>query len=47
MSIGEKYAKQLESERNSGIEMLKRITPDLFDWKPHEKSMTVDLRAVG
>ena len=26
---------------NVGHRKLKRITPDLFDWKPHEKSMTM------
>ena len=41
MTTGEKYAKQLEAERNSGIEMLRRITPELFDWKAHEKSMSM------
>jgi uncharacterized damage-inducible protein DinB len=41
MSIGETFAKDLENESRSGREMLERIPAEKFDWKPHEKSMTM------
>ncbi|HEY2847435.1 MAG TPA: DinB family protein [Pyrinomonadaceae bacterium] len=41
MSIGETFAKDLENESRSGREMLERIPTEKFDWKPHEKSMTM------
>ena len=41
MSIGNTFAKDLEQESKSAREMLERISSDTFDWKPHEKSMSM------
>ena len=41
MPIKEAFIKELEQESVSAREMLERIPTDTFDWKPHEKSMTM------
>src|ERR1700710_1973684 len=33
------FAKELEAEMPSTLKCLERIPPELFGWKPHEKSM--------
>lgn len=37
--IGGEYLKELEAEANASRKCLERIPENLFDWKPHEKSM--------
>ena len=46
MSINEGFIKEIEQESKSAREMLKRIPPETFDWKPHEKSMTMKRLSV-
>src|SRR6476646_9027807 len=46
MSINEGFIKEIEQESKSAREMLKRIPAEGFDWKPHEKSMTMKRLAV-
>ena len=46
MTINEGFIKEMEQESKSAREMLKRIPPETFDWKPHEKSMTMKRLAV-
>lgn len=46
MSMGEAFAAELEQESKSARAMLERIPADTFDWKPHEKSMTMKRLAV-
>lgn len=41
MTLGQIFANDLEKESVSGRAMLERIPPESFDWKPHEKSMTM------
>ena len=41
MSINESFIKEIEQESRSAREMLKRIPAETFDWKPHEKSMSM------
>jgi uncharacterized damage-inducible protein DinB len=41
MTLGETFAKDLQTESVSGRAMLERIPAETFDWKPHEKSMTM------
>ena len=41
MSIISMFQKQLEEEAKTTRKMLERIPDDKFDWKPHEKSMTM------
>ncbi|MDB5134208.1 MAG: damage-inducible protein DinB, partial [Mucilaginibacter sp.] len=37
--FAQEFAKELEAESPSTIKCLERIPPELFGWKPHEKSM--------
>ena len=39
--IGNMFLKELEAEKASTRKCLERISPELFGWKPHEKSMTM------
>jgi uncharacterized damage-inducible protein DinB len=41
MKINEGFIKEIEEESKATREMLKRIPAKSFDWKPHEKSMTM------
>src|SRR4051812_47360568 len=41
MPINEGFIKEIEQESISSRKMLERIPPETFDWKPHEKSMTM------
>lgn len=41
MSIISMFQKQLEEEAKTTRKMLERVPEDKFDWKPHEKSMTI------
>ncbi|HEY9001916.1 MAG TPA: DinB family protein [Mucilaginibacter sp.] len=40
------FAKELESETTSTLKCLERIPPELFGWKPHEKSMELGYLAL-
>ena len=42
MSIIEAYQKELEFEAQSTRKLLALVPEDKFDWKPHEKSMTLN-----
>jgi uncharacterized damage-inducible protein DinB len=46
MAINEGFIKEIEQESKATREMLKRITAETFDWKPHEKSMTMKRLSV-
>jgi len=46
MSINEGFIKEIEQESKATREMLKRIPAASFDWKPHEKSMTMKRLSV-
>lgn len=37
--FGKEYAKELKMEEAATRKCLERVPPDLFDWKPHDKSM--------
>ena len=41
MSIIKLLSKELEQESKATKKMLERIPDDKFDWKPHQKSMTI------
>ena len=41
MSIIQLLLKELEQESKTTSKMLSRIPDDKYDWKPHEKSMTI------
>ncbi|HRN93639.1 MAG TPA: DinB family protein, partial [Chitinophagales bacterium] len=41
MSATHALIKEIEQESASTIKMLERVPTDKFDWKPHEKSMTL------
>lgn len=41
MSVINALVKEVEQESASTIKMLERVPADKFDWKPHEKSMTL------
>jgi len=41
MSIIELFLQELDQEAVTTRKMLERVPNDQFDWKPHEKSMTV------
>ena len=41
MAINEGFIKEVEQEAKATREMLRRIPAETFDWKPHEKSMTM------
>lgn len=40
-AIGAGFAKELEHEAISTRKIIERLPPDKFDWKPHDKSMTL------
>jgi uncharacterized damage-inducible protein DinB len=44
--FSEAFAKELEAEVNATRKCLERIPDHLFDWKPHEKSMTMGYLAL-
>lgn len=46
MAINEAFIGEIEQESKSARAMLERIPPETFDWKPHEKSMTMKRLAV-
>ena len=41
ITFGTEYLKELETEASATRKCLERIPESLFDWKPHEKSMTL------
>jgi uncharacterized damage-inducible protein DinB len=41
MTFMQSFSKELEREAITTRKMLERVPADKFDWKPHEKSMTV------
>jgi uncharacterized damage-inducible protein DinB len=41
MTITEMLLKEMEREAETTRKILERVPEDKFDWKPHEKSMTV------
>ncbi len=45
-SFGERFLKELEMEARASRNCLERIPENLFDWKPHEKSMTLGYLAL-
>jgi len=45
-AIAAMYSKELEAEALATRKCLERISPDLFGWKPHEKSMTLGYLAL-
>ncbi|HEY8560040.1 MAG TPA: DinB family protein [Pyrinomonadaceae bacterium] len=45
-TIGRGFLKELESEAAASRKCLERIPEKLFDWKPHEKSMTLGYLAL-
>lgn len=46
MGINTGFIKEIEQEAVSTRKMLERIPPETFDWKPHEKSMSMRHLAV-
>ena len=46
MAINEGFIKEIEQEARPTRTMLERIPPETFDWKPHEKSMTMKRLSV-
>lgn len=46
MTFIESFQKELEREATTTRKMLERVPGDKFDWKPHEKSMTLKQLAV-
>ena len=46
MQMIKMFLKELEAEALTTRKMLSRIPNDKFDWKPHEKSMTIQRLAV-
>src|SRR6185295_13536203 len=46
ITFGEEYLKELEGETNATRKCLERIPENLYDWKPHEKSMTMGYLAL-
>ncbi len=45
-TLGQIYLEELEAEVMSTRKCLERIPMDLFDWKPHEKSMQMGYLAI-
>lgn len=41
MTFIESFQKELEKEATTTRKMLERVPADKYDWKPHEKSMTM------
>ena len=46
MSINQGFIKEVQQESVATRSMLERIPPETFDWKPHEKSMSMRRLAV-
>jgi uncharacterized damage-inducible protein DinB len=46
MSIIEMLSKEMEQEAETTRKMLSRVPNDKYDWKPHEKSMTIQRLAT-
>ena len=44
--MGKEYARELEEEVAATQKCLSRMRSDLYDWKPHERSMTMGQLAV-
>jgi uncharacterized damage-inducible protein DinB len=44
--LTDEYSKELQSEAAATRKCLERIPPELFQWKPHEKSMTLGYLAL-
>jgi hypothetical protein len=44
--FAKEFAKELKAERLSTRKCLERIPPELFGWKPHEKSMELGYLAL-
>ncbi|MFA6084054.1 DinB family protein [Mucilaginibacter sp.] len=44
--FAQEFAKELEAESPASIKCLERIPPELFSWKPHEKSMELGYLAL-
>ncbi|MCA1626030.1 MAG: damage-inducible protein DinB [Acidobacteria bacterium] len=45
-TLGHGFLKELEAEAAVSRKCLERIPENLFDWKPHEKSMTMGYLAL-
>jgi uncharacterized damage-inducible protein DinB len=45
-TLGGEFLKELEAEAAASRKCLERIPENLFDWKPHEKSMTMGYLAL-
>jgi uncharacterized damage-inducible protein DinB len=45
-TLGQTFLKELEAEAPATKKCLERISPDLFNYKPHEKSMAMGYLAV-
>jgi uncharacterized damage-inducible protein DinB len=45
-TIGTEFLKELEAESTASRKCLERIPETLFDWKPHEKSLTMGYLAL-
>src|SRR3954451_14760307 len=46
INFGTEYLKELKTEATASRKCLERIPESLFDWKPHEKSMTMGYLAL-
>ena len=44
--FAEEFTRELETESSATIKCLERIPPELFGWKPHEKSMELGYLAL-
>lgn len=44
--LGKEYAAELLAEERASLHCLERIPAELFDWKPHEKSMAMGYLAL-
>jgi len=44
--FGQEFAHELDAESPATIKCLERIPPELFGWKPHEKSMELGYLAL-
>jgi len=45
-TFGREFQKELEAEATATRKCLERVPESLFDWKPHEKSMTMGYLAL-
>ena len=46
ITFGNEFLKELETEATATRKCLERIPENLFDWKPHQKSMTMGYLAL-